>query len=91
MISREQNQNTRISICYSNEEKYLTYRQAQCLAKLVKGKRLKVIGKELEISPRTVEGYLNTLKERLGCAERSDLIRIALESNFIKLLNDFDN
>lgn len=44
---------------------FLSNREYQCLKLLAHGKRTKDIARLLEISSRTVEGYLNILKRKL--------------------------
>ena len=70
--------------------KCLSYRQAQCLAKLTKGKTAKLIARELELSPRTVEGYISILKGKFDCYSRSELIQWVFETDFVKLINQLD-
>lgn len=52
----------------------LTHRETECLAQLAKGKSAKEIGRVLKISPRTVETYLNKVKEKTGKERKSNLI-----------------
>lgn len=49
-------------------------RQNECLYYLTKGMSLKQIAQKLRISPRTIEHYLDTVKVKLGCVNRFDLI-----------------
>jgi LuxR family transcriptional regulator, quorum-sensing system regulator SolR len=62
-------------------------REMQCLESLTKGKSAKQIAIELNISYRTVESYLESLKSKLGCNYRSELIKIfydeVLSSSFM--------
>jgi PAS domain S-box-containing protein len=62
---------------------YLTKREAQCLLCLAGGNSAKETGKMLDISPRTVEYFLNRLKIRFNCASRSQLISKAIECRFL--------
>lgn len=58
----------------------LTERERQVLAYLLEGHSNKSMGKELNLSPRTVEDYrLNALR-KLGVASTSAAIRIGLEA-----------
>lgn len=52
----------------------LSPQQTDCLKELAMGFGIKKIGKNLGLSPRTVEHYLNNLKIKLGCKSRSELI-----------------
>jgi DNA-binding CsgD family transcriptional regulator len=47
------------------DDLYLTKKQVECAKLLSKGFSSKIIAKELNISPRTVEGYLYELKNKL--------------------------
>jgi DNA-binding CsgD family transcriptional regulator len=66
------------------EEYDLTERQLECLYLLVKGNLMKQIASHLLISHRTVEHYLETIKQRMGCATKSQLIERALSIPYIK-------
>jgi DNA-binding CsgD family transcriptional regulator len=50
-------------------------REIDCLNKLVMGYSAKETAKELGLSPRTIEAYLNNAKSKLGCHKKSDVIR----------------
>lgn len=52
----------------------LTHRQKACLYYLSKGMTIKQIAKTLALSPRTVEHYLETVKAKLGCYSKAQLI-----------------
>lgn len=54
-------------------------REKQCLQLVCKGYTAKMIAKELALSFRTVECYLETLKRRLGAKSKSDLIAMAVD------------
>jgi DNA-binding CsgD family transcriptional regulator len=68
---------------YSNEFG-LTKRQLDCLLHLVKGKTMKEIGKYLNLSHRTVGHYLETIKLKMECETKSDIIEKALRISYIK-------
>jgi len=52
----------------------LTPQQNACLQALAQGFGIKKIAKNLGLSPRTVEHYLNAVKSKLNCSSRSELI-----------------
>lgn len=76
---------------YYVQGKSVTYRQAQCLAKLTKGKTAKVIAQELGLSYRTVEGYITILKEKFDCCSRPELVQLVFKTDFLGVINQFDS
>lgn len=58
----------------------LTQRERDVLDKLVQGRSNKVAAYELGISPRTVEVHRAHIMDKLGAANLSDLVRIALQA-----------
>ena len=65
---------------------YLTRREAECAFYCLQGRTMREIGMEIHLSPRTVEFYFRTLKEKLGCRTRSELVRYLLKTDFYKRL-----
>lgn len=63
-------------------QKLLSNRQSQCLYHLVRGLTAKQIAKVLGLSNRTIEFYLENLKEKFNCPNKSDLIAKAIEMGF---------
>lgn len=57
---------------------HLSKQQAICVKLLSQGKSAKEIAQELDISYRTVEGYLAKVMELLGCASSKELISLYL-------------
>lgn len=57
----------------------LTPRETECLEYTVKGYTAKQIAKELSISPRTVEEYLNQLKLKFAVSSKQLLIQKVLQ------------
>ena len=57
---------------------YLTPREQDCLGHLAKGDTAKEIAQSLEISPRTVETHLKTIKYKTGFHSRSQLVKFFL-------------
>lgn len=58
----------------------LTPREIQCLALISKGMSLKVVGRELLLSSRTVEAHLNNIKNKTGYYSKSGLIYLYQKS-----------
>jgi DNA-binding CsgD family transcriptional regulator len=70
---------TTVSRFFLNDENdtYLTNREATCLYLLLLNNTAKKIGKILNISPRTVETYLESVKLKLNVDTKKELIKIA--------------
>lgn len=66
----------------------LSPRQFECLLLVSKNKTAKQIAKLLNLSPRTVEVFLNQLKDKLGC-ETKDELQDTAQSQF--MVNFFNN
>lgn len=60
----------------------LTQKQEICLFFLVRGKTIKEIAKILKISPRTVESHIDSIKNKLKCECKSQLIEKVIEGGF---------
>lgn len=67
----------------------LSPREAECMKHLSTGKAVKEIAHLLEISPRTVESYINTVKQKVGCTMKNDLINHFTKLSDFTLLDNF--
>lgn len=56
------------------ESTYLSSQQRECAKFLLAGFSIKKIAIQMKLSPRTVECYINNLKNKLKCCNRVDLI-----------------
>ena len=87
-----QRQPTRRAIKYQigepSKETYLTQREADCMILLLQGKTLSQTGLALQLSPRTVEYYLNKIKRKLNCRKKKEVIHIVSKTQFIKMFQD---
>ncbi len=54
----------------------LTPRELQCLELISNGLSLKMVGKRLSLSPRTVEVHINNIKQKTGYNYKYDLMRL---------------
>jgi DNA-binding CsgD family transcriptional regulator len=63
----------------SNIEIHLSTREADCLHYLSLGNSIKEVANNLNLSPRTVESYVNNIKNKTGYYTRSQLV-----TNFLK-------
>ncbi len=64
----------------------LTFRQAQVIHHLFHGKTAVETACLLKLSPKTVESYIASVKDKLNCTSRSELIAHAFQLGFIDLL-----
>lgn len=62
---------------------YLTHREVQCLAYLTSGYSAKRIAQLFNISYRTVESHLATIRTKLYCRTRSELISTVIEEKLL--------
>ncbi len=77
-----------ISVFEDNEQfsKKLTMRESQCLTELIKGKTAAEIAKVLHISSRTVESHLESIKSKLNCNSKSELISKVFQTGMNSLI-----
>jgi DNA-binding CsgD family transcriptional regulator len=59
----------------------LSRRESQCLDLILQSKIAKQISKELGLSQRTVERYIETLKSKLDCRTKTDVVIKVLTSS----------
>lgn len=64
----------------------LSPRERDCLKLLIHGNSAKDSALELHLSPRTVESYLENIKNKLGCNNKRDLLSIAADFADLGLL-----
>jgi len=57
-----------------NQLNVLTTREHQCAHYLLNGMTAKEIGKQLDLSPRTIESYIENIKFKLCCRNKVQLI-----------------
>ena len=63
----------------------LTSREQEVVRLVARGLSNKAIARELGISPRTVEGHLNHVFEKVGTTSRTELVHYALANSlFVK-------
>jgi DNA-binding CsgD family transcriptional regulator len=61
----------------------LSPRESQCLFYLIRSWSAKTIAKRLQLSPKTVEYYINRLKLKFSCKSRADLIDKLISLGFM--------
>jgi DNA-binding CsgD family transcriptional regulator len=63
---------------------YFSYREAQCMAHLLRGRTASKIAAAMRLSPRTIECYVKNMKAKLGCRTKFELIELVTGSEFMK-------
>lgn len=56
------------------ENPALSRRERECLSLLLEGKSAKQSGRVLNLSPRTIETYLDAIKQKFGCRTKLEII-----------------
>ena len=59
--------------------KCVSKREKECLYYLIRGMTAKEIGRALNLSPRTIEFYIENMKKKFSCHNRIDLIAKAYD------------
>jgi DNA-binding CsgD family transcriptional regulator len=76
--------------CYKIEQddfKYdLSPRQQECLFFIIRGKTAKMVAQELNISYKTVEIYIEQIKNKLNCSSKNDLIEKAMADGYMNII-----
>ena len=82
--------NTRGQFCCTIEPHYLdirlSERQSTCLFFWLRGKSAREIGGLLNLSVRTVEGYIEQIKNKLHCFTKSQLIEKAIHLGYLNVI-----
>lgn len=69
-----------------NETLKLTQRETECLFLLIRAKSAKEIAQFLEISPRTVETYIEQIKDKMGVSTRAEMMTKAIEMGMLEII-----
>lgn len=69
-----------------NFAEILTDREQECLFFLIRGKTAKDIGSILDLSYRTVEHYIESLKYKFSCSTKAELVASAFSKGFFTFL-----
>lgn len=64
----------------------LTQRETECLFLLIRGKSTKEIARFLELSHRTVEGYIEHIKDKMHISTRAQIITKAIEMGLLDII-----
>ncbi len=65
-------------------DKYLTRQEARCMVCFLRGNTVKSTARIMDLSPRTVEYYVNNIKKKLGVVSKSDLVFRVIKTDFTK-------
>ena len=76
----------RYYLAEESENIYLTGREAETMVHLVLGKTIRETGEKMNLSPRTIEFYLNNVKRKLKVQRKTELIQKLLKHDFCKIL-----
>lgn len=70
--------------CAHNKSPTLNRREIEVMLRLIMGKTTKLTAKELFLSPRTVEYYINNIKNKFSCNNKTDLLRKIYKTSFVE-------
>ncbi len=65
---------------------YFSKQEIKCLRLLIAGKTIKLIGQQLSLSPRTIEYYLDNIKQKLKVKTKSELIEKVVQHIWPEML-----
>lgn len=54
----------------------LSQREIECLELILQGKSSTIIGRKLNLSPRTIEHYTESIKNKLGCSSKTEIFEL---------------
>lgn len=66
--------------------RYLTYREVQVLKYLLLGNTAKRTAQQLQLSPKTIESYLETIKLKLDARTKNDIAVIAIQYGLTQII-----
>lgn len=70
----------------TNVEINLTPRESECLFLLIRGNTIKTIGKILQLSPRTIEHYVEQLRYKFTTTTKAELISKSIDQGFLNYI-----
>lgn len=64
----------------------LSTRELECLYCLLRGMHAKQIADRLTLSKRTIEFYIDNIKNKLGCQNKHELISLAISAGYMNII-----
>jgi DNA-binding CsgD family transcriptional regulator len=88
LIERHKNKKCNLHLTQTIEEKIdgLSHRESETLFFLLRGHTAKEIGKHLEISNRTVETHIESIKNKLDCQTKKEIIELGHINGYIDII-----
>ncbi len=80
----------RLNLGKQLENQYLTKRELDIIKFLIYGYSAKETGLALGISYRTVESYINSLKLKMRCNKKRELISLAIKLGLLAFFTSLD-
>tara|TARA_R110002110_G_scaffold404606_1_gene623120 strand:- start:147362 stop:148147 length:786 start_codon:yes stop_codon:yes gene_type:complete len=74
-------------ITYSLQSQGLSSRECETFISLLKFQSSKKISESLRVSPKTVDTYINRIKQKLGLDTRHDIFKFAWDNHFVGYKN----
>lgn len=74
---------SRLDLGEAFKNEYFTPREIEVAKNIILGKTAKDIAKELSLSFRTVESYIDTIKAKLRCHSKGKVIEILFKSGLV--------
>lgn len=78
------------STCYNiaptDNQFKLSVRELECLFCILRGMSAKKVGEIIGLSKRTVEFYMENIKNKLGCSSKSELLVIAIKAGYMDIV-----
>ncbi len=85
-IDHQFNESVNIPDCYMFDTHHnpvnLSVRELECLFLQLRGNTAKRIAEKLGLSKRTIESYFDTIKMKLGCQNKSELLITAMRGGY---------
>lgn len=69
-------------------DKYITPREAETVKMFLKGHTMRTAAMEMQLSPRTIEDYLENMKRRLHCHSKAALLNTLYENGLLNFIDE---